>query len=182
MSSRVFYLFPPLEPNTPEWLVGTALVIFLIAGMGSLLWGYILERRYTSPYTLLAASSQQKWRWAVTLAFWETIFVVVLGLIEPIISPLPDQSAFPLVCGGIWLVAFPFVVLYKRGDLEWRLWLYRREDRRIKTGNTVARRLLAFPLFSWIKWLMTSEQRRFHEEGYSQDIAHESNEKTGSNG
>jgi hypothetical protein len=182
MSFRTLYFTPPLGPNTPDWLVGVALVVFLITGMGSLVWGYILERRYTGPYTLLAASSQQKWRWAVTLAFWETIFVVVLGLIAPIISPLPDQSAFALVCGGIWLIAFPFVVLYKRGDLEWRLRLYRSTDRRIKAGNTVERRLLAFPLFSWVKLLMTSEQRHFFEEGYSQDVAHESNEKTSSNG
>ena len=181
MSSRVFYLFPPLEPNTPEWLVGTALVIFLIAGMGSLLWGYILERRYTSPYTLLAASSQQKWRWAVTLAFWDTISLVVLGLIAPIISPLPDQWVFAPICGGIWLAAFPFVTLYKRWDLDWRLHLYRSTDKRIQAGNKVAHRLLAFPLFSWIKWLMTPEQRHFHEEGYPQDVARESNEKTGSN-
>ena len=178
MSFTIFHSTPPLEPNTPGWLIGLALVVFLIAGIGSVMWGYMLERRYTSPYTLRGASSQQKWRWAVTLAFWDTISLVVLGLIAPIISPLPDQWAFAPICGGIWLAAFPFVTLYKRWDLDWRLHLYRSTDKRIQAGNKVAHRLLAFPLFSWLKWLMTSEERRFYDEGYPQDTVSGSSEKT----
>ncbi len=178
MSFTISHSTPPLEPNTPGWLIGLALAVLLIAAFGSIMWGYILERRYTGPYTLLGASSQQKWRWAVTLAFWNTISVVVFGLVAPIISPLPDQWAFAPVCGGIWLVAFPFVILCKRWDLDRCLRLYRNTDRRIKAGNTVERRLLAFPLFSWLKWLMTSEQRRFYDEGYPQDTVSESGVKT----
>ncbi|MBN1318371.1 MAG: hypothetical protein JXA42_23025 [Anaerolineales bacterium] len=63
-----------LEPDTPEWQLWLVLIIaFAILAIGGGL--YLLERKITGPYTLTQASSGQKWKWAVILAFPQTIIV-----------------------------------------------------------------------------------------------------------
>jgi hypothetical protein len=100
--------------------------------------------------------------------FWQTLMIPILGLVAPILSPRSDQwPAFPLVCGGLWLVIFPIAVVYKRWDLERQLKSYKRLNRMIKTG--AYQRIFSFPLLNWTQFMMNAERRRFFAEGYPQD-------------
>lgn len=78
------------EQNTPEWQSWAVAIIIFTAMLVCLGWGFILEQKYTGPYTLLSTSSHQKWKWAVTVMFWQTLIIPIMGLI-PLISPDPDQ-------------------------------------------------------------------------------------------
>ena len=75
-------------------------------------WGFILDRRYNGPYTLLAASNRQKWKRSIIIMFVETVWIPLAGSLQALISPRPDQwPAFALFWGGLWVVAFPVAVL-----------------------------------------------------------------------
>jgi hypothetical protein len=67
--------------------------------------------------------------------FWQTLMIPILGLVQPILSPVPDQwPAFPLFCSGLWIVIFPIAAIYKRWDLDRRLKSYKKMDKMIKSG------------------------------------------------
>jgi len=130
----------------------------------------ILERRYKGPYTLLAASSEEKWRWAVDLAFWETgwLFLMVLGM--PVRSSDPNQwwSWWSVICGGgLWVAGFAPVVLIKRWDLGRTLARYRRWDGAARRGQL--KQIATYPL---IEWFGSEELQRFYKEGYGAEDGH----------
>jgi hypothetical protein len=125
---------------------------------------YVLERRYKGPYTLLAASSEEKWRWAIELAFWETgwIFLMVLGM--PVRSSDPDQwwSWWSVICGGgLWVAGFVLAVLYKRWDLGRTLARYRKMDSAARRGGRMP---VCYDPF--LHWVGGEEMQRFYKEGY----------------
>jgi hypothetical protein len=161
-------LISPLGPDTHDWLLwATSILVFLaLAALG--IWSVILEHRHTGPYTLKAASSKQKWLWSVTQMFWITLLLPLIGLVEPILSPHPDQwPTFPMICLGVWIVAYPLAVLYKRLNLEIQLKAYHSMDKYIKSGRY--ERLSSSPFLRWRKWFMSKELKRFYEEGYPED-------------
>ena len=97
MYKVILILSPLFGPNTPEWQLWTALIFMFVSGLAVFGWGFILEQKYTGPYTLLTASSDQKWKWAAIIMFWQTLIIPILGLVQPVLSPVPDQwPAFPL--------------------------------------------------------------------------------------
>jgi hypothetical protein len=159
-----------LGPNTPEWLLWTSVFVTFVLLIMVVAWAQVLERKYEGPYTLAAASSPQKWRWAVALAFWKTAPMPLLGLVEPIMSPYPGQwPAFPLFCGGLWIVVLPAVVIHERFGLEQSLKRYRSIDNEIRNGTI--NRLLLSPPMKLFSWLMSEEQKCFYREGYAEDDA-----------
>lgn len=157
-------------PNTPEWQLWAIGIFMLISIMVVVGWGYILEQKFTGPYTLLSASSRQKWKWAAIVVFWQTLMIPLLGLVQPILSPLPDQwPTFPLFCSGLWIGIYPIAVAYKRWGFERQVKSYKRLNTIIKAGGY--RGLLSSRLLRWSRLLMNAERRRFFEEGYPQDEA-----------
>ena len=154
-----------LGPNTPEWLVIAASIIGIGICLVGNVWGLILETRYVGPYTLLATSNRQKWKRATIVMCVETVWIPLIGLFQPLISPLPDQwPAFPLFCGGIWAVAFPVAVLFKRVSWDRLLATYRKMNDSPQRG--MIQGALSLRLFSWISWLVSAEMKRFLAEGY----------------
>lgn len=163
-----FKLAPPLAPNTPEWLLAVKIILTMIACIAGPVYGFILDRKYTGPYTLLAASSKQKWRWAAMITFWPSLLILFIGLVAPLLSPYPDQwPAFPLICFGTWLVVFPAGVLYKRLNMELTLRSYHKTNDLVKAG-TFKYGLLS-RLIGWNKWLLGAELKKFYEEGYPEN-------------
>ena len=131
----------------------------------------ILEFRYTGPYTIVKTSNKEKWREATILAFLYTAMIPILGLAGPALSPAPDQwPKFPLLCAGVWLVAFPVKVLYKRMQFERDVKRYQRIDKIIKVKAGSYQNVFAFPLFNWIKIFMPAEYKRFLAEGYPENL------------
>ncbi|MFZ2171089.1 MAG: hypothetical protein WAW61_15810 [Methylococcaceae bacterium] len=165
----------PLAPDTPEWLLITFVVVFLIILFGLTGWGLILEIRYTSPFTLITTSNRDKWRRAAILAFLQTAMIPILGLVAPIMSPLPDQWLEVPICSGIWIVLFPIATLYKRWEFERHIKSYQRLDKMIKDKNSIYQRLFSSPFTSWTKILFTADQKRFFSEGFPEDIEQQKN-------
>jgi len=158
-----------LAPDSPVWLLLTTVILSLIIVAGTAGWGAILEIRYTGPYTLIATPSSQKWRRAVILASLQTSFIPLIGLIGPILSPLPDQSpVFPLFCGGIWIIGLPITILCKRWNFEFQLKIYHKMDEWIRSG--IYKRLFASQVFIFTRVFMTSELKRFLDEGFSGNL------------
>ena len=161
-----------LTPDTPQWLILLTLVVFVGVTIGMLIWGAILEIRYISPYTIIRFNTKEKWRRAVILALLQTGVMPFIGLIQPILSPIPDQwPIFPIVWGGLWVVVLLIVVLYKRWEFERHIKRYQKIDRMLKSG--AYNRLLAGSLVDWMKVFMSAEQKRFWDEGYPEDMKKE---------
>jgi len=158
-----------LAPNTPEWLLVTVVIVFLVFLFGLGGWGLILEIRYISPYTLIQTSNRDKWRRAAILAFLQTAMIPILGLAAPIMSPLPDQWLFIPICSGVWIVVLPIATLYKRWEFERHIKNYQRLDKMIKDKNSVYQRLFTIPVMSWTRIFMTADQKRFFSEGFPGD-------------
>ncbi len=159
---------PLLAPDTPRWLVLTASIVFVVLLLALEIGAAILAIRYKGPYTLAAASNSQKWQRAAILAGIATSPICVLGLVEPLISPAPNQwPIFTLVCFGIWLVLLPITVQSRRREMERDLENYRRTDALIKKG--FYRNMSIWPFFGWARFFLTSEYKRFLEEGFSEN-------------
>jgi len=157
-----------LGPNTPEWLAIAAAMLAIGLCLVALVWGFILDRKYNGPYTLLAASNGQKWKSATIIMFLYTVCIPLAGALQPLMSPYPDQwPAFPLFCGGLWVVVFPVAVLLKRWNIERDLATYRRMD----SYRGTIKGILSSRIFGWIAWLMSAEMKRFLAEGYPEDLA-----------
>lgn len=159
-----------LAPDTPEWLLITVVILFLISlfGFGGL--GMILEIRYISPFTLIKTSNQDKWRRAAILALLQTAMLPILGLFAPIMSPRPDQWLFVPICSGIWIVVLPIATLYKRWEFERHIKSYQHLDKMIKDKNSVYQRLFFTPFTSWTRMFMTADQKRFFSEGFLDEV------------
>lgn len=165
-----------LAPDTPEWLLTTATVMFVIILFGLGGWGLILETRYVSPFTLIQTKNQDKWRKAFILAFLQTAIIPVMGFMAPIVSPLPNQSPFILVCSGLWILILPIATSYKRWEFERHIKNYQRLDRIIKDKNSVYHRLLTNPLMMhWTTIFMSADQKRFFREGFPDNLSQERN-------
>ena len=164
-----------LAPDTPEWLLTTATVVFLLLLFGLGGWGLILEIRYISPFTLIQTNNRDKWRKAFILAFLQTVIIPVIGFMAPIVSPLPDQWPFILICGGLWIVALPVAASYKRWEFERHIKNYQRLDKMIKNKNGGYHRLLTNPIMNWTRIFMTADQKRFFSEGFPDEMNQESN-------
>ena len=157
-----------LGPTTPEWLVIAAALIAIGLCLVALAWGFILDRKYNGPYTLLAASNGQKWKRATIIMFVETVWIPLAGSLQALISPHPDQwPVFALFWGGIWVVAFPVAVLLKRWRVERQLATYRK----MSAQRGMIKGVLSSRIFGWITWLMSAEMKRFVAEGYPEDLA-----------
>jgi hypothetical protein len=156
-----------LAPDTPDWLVIPFLIILLVAGCCIIVWGIILEIRYTGPYTLKISSSSQKWRQAVIIAIIQTGFIPLLGFAAPVLSPYPDQWPFIPLCFTLWIVVIPVAILIKRWDFDRRLNFYWKMDLMIKGGSSnsipYSSVLRIFSLFA------TREQKRFFKEGFPKE-------------
>ena len=158
-----------LTPDTPEWLLSATLIASTGIIIGMLIWGTILEIRYVSPYTIIKSSGKEKWRKAIILALLQTGMFPILGLIQPILSPASAQwPTFPLICGGLWIIVLPVVVLYKHWEFERHIKRYKKIDQMIKSD--VYTRIFASSPINWMKMFMTTEQKRFWDEGYSEDL------------
>jgi hypothetical protein len=162
-----------LAPDTPEWLLITIVIVFLIFLFGLGGWGLILEIRYISPFTLIKTSNRDKWRRAAILASLQSAMIPIIGLMAPIISPRPDQWPFIPICLGIWAVLLPIATAYKRGEFERHIKSYRRLDKMIKDKNSIYQRLFSSPFTSWTRILMTADQKRFFSEGFPDNIDQE---------
>lgn len=163
-------------PNTPEWQLWLVIIFMFVSALATVGGSFILEQRFTSPYTLAKASSRQKWKWAAIIMFWQTLIIPILGLIQPILSPLSNQwPAFPLFCSGLWLMLFPIAVAHKRWVLERQLKSYQKMDKMIKSG--FYQQLASNPLAGWILRVMNlfsnTERKKFFETGYLQEGASE---------
>ncbi len=165
----MFSILP--APNTPEWLLITVLVFSLVSLLGMIGWAMILEIRYISPFTIIKTSNREKWRRAAILALLQTAMIPILGLVQPTLSPRPDQwPAFPLFCGGVWIVVLPIAILYKRWEFERHIKNYRWLDKMIKDKNGIYHRLFLTPFTSWMRIFMTADQKRFFSEGFPESI------------
>ncbi len=160
----------PLAPDTPEWLLITIVILFLICLFGFGGWGMILEIRYISPFTLIKTSNQDKWRRAAILALLQTAMFPILGLFAPIMSPHPDQWLFIPICSGIWIALLPIATLYKRWEFERHIKSYQQLDKMIKGKNNIYQRLFSTPLTSWTRMFMTADQKRFFSEGFHDEV------------
>jgi len=159
--------FPPDAGETPLWPIAIALVLVSAVTAGALTASFALQRRWTGPYSLRAASSSEKWRWAVILPLVRFSRAPLLGLIQPLLSPLPGQwPGFPTLCAAHWLVFLLALVLLTRRDLERQLSQYERFDSVIRRGAPMD--ALSSPFVSWTKWFLTEEQKRFLREGYGE--------------
>jgi hypothetical protein len=151
--------------------------------LGMLTWALILEIQYSSPYKIIQMSNREKWRKAATLAFLQTAMIPVLGLAQPTLSPHSDQwPIFPMFCGGIWLVIFPTVVLFKKWEFERRIKSYQRMDKAIKDKKSVYHSIFSKPFTGWIRIFMTAEQRRFFKEGFPDNIENQNGDEHSSHG
>lgn len=172
MHKAIPILSPLFGPNTPEWQLWAALIFMFGSGLAVFGWGFILEQKYTGPYTLLTASSDQKWKWAAIIMFWQTLIIPILGLVQPVLSPVPDQwPTFPLFCSGLWVVILPIAIVYKRWDFERHLKNYQKMDKMIKSG--FYQQLTSSPLTGWSFRMMNlfsnTERKKFFETGYLQE-------------
>jgi hypothetical protein len=157
----------PLGVSTFPW--GTVLVTVLVSliAVGGFIWSFVLDTRYTGPYTLLRANLRQKLRWAFYITFWQTLVIPALGVIIPMIVPEYAQwPVFTLTCLGAWLVLLPIGVFVRRDRMDWILKRYIRAYHTMMTGNNpyVPPRTLAH-----VREQMNPEIERFLEEGYRRD-------------
>src|SRR5512145_878445 len=129
-----------LTQDIPEWLFITVVILMISLMIGFLVWGAILEIRYISPFTLIKRSNQEKWRKATVLALLQTSMLLIFGLAMPILSTPPERLPMFLFCNGLWVVAFPLAILYKRWELERHIKNYRFLDKQIKDKNSVYNR------------------------------------------
>jgi hypothetical protein len=158
-------------PDTPEWLFITVLILSLGTGIVLLIWAMILEIRYKSPFAINKASDKEKWRRATILALMQTAMIPILGLAQPTLSPNPGQwPIFPLFCGGVWIVALPVAILFKRWEFDRQIKSYQYFDKMIKDKNSFYHRIFANPFTSLARIFMTSEQKRFFSEGFPESI------------
>jgi len=163
------------QASSLDWLGTTIIVIFSVAMIGAFSWGAVLEIRFIGPYTLKAASRQQKWQRAAVIVFLQTIPFALIGLVGPVINP--DSSdpwfAMPLCCGTAWFIAYPLSVLLKLWEFERHLKRYHKINEGIRKG--ALSRVSSSPVFKPITWLMTTELKRFFTEGYPEDSMTELN-------
>lgn len=156
--------------NTLEqWLFIIVLVLMLGSTMGLLAWGAILEIRYISPFTLIKTSNKEKWRKATILALMVTAMLPIFGLAMLIIYTPAERLPMFLICNGLWIIALPITILYKRWEFEKHIKSYLRLDKMIKE-NSVHTRFLPSPLTSIVSFFMNSEQKRFFKEGFPIEI------------
>ncbi|MDH5507885.1 MAG: hypothetical protein OEZ02_11760 [Anaerolineae bacterium] len=155
-----------LGPETPEWQIVTALVIITVVMLFSLGWSFVVERRFTGPYTLLAATSKQKWEMAAKVMFWQTLMFPFLGFAAPIISPFPDQQAFIPFCVGAWVVGYPAAVIVKRWHFTKQLKSHKRLSKMKKDDRYQP--FMAF--FQWFNFVLNDEMKRFMDEGYPDEV------------
>jgi hypothetical protein len=157
-------------PDTPEWLLIAVLIVSIGSSIGLLIWGAILEIRYISPLTIIKTNDKEKWRRATILALLQTAMVPILGLAQPILSPHSGQwPMFPLLCNGLWIVVLPIAIVYKRWEFERQIKNYQFFDELIKDKNSIYRHGFAIPV-SLLKIFMTTEQKRFFNEGFPDSI------------
>ena len=95
--------FPPDAASS--WTIVIALVLLSAVTAGALAASFALQRRWTGPNSLRAASSSEKWRWAVVLPLGRFIWAPLLGLIQPHAQPavrpmagVPDSVRRALAC------------------------------------------------------------------------------------
>ena len=167
-----------LSPDTPEWLLMTVVVVFVIFLFGLGAWGLVLEYKYINPFRLVKASNRDKWRRAAILALIQSAIIPIIGFVAPIMSPLSDQWLFIPICSGIWIVILPIATLYKRWDFERHIKNYQCLDKMIKDKNGVFLRLFASPLISWTRIFMTADIKRFLNEGFPDDMSQEQHSET----
>ena len=154
-------------PDTPEWLLITVLVLSLGTATVLLIWAMILEIRYKSPFAINKASDQEKWRRATILALMQTAMIPILGLAQPTLSPNSGQwPIFPLFCGGVWIIALPIAILFKRWEFDRQIKSYQYFDKMIKDKNSVYHRIFAYPFTGLARIFMTDEQKRFFSDGF----------------
>ena len=164
----IFLILP--APDTPDWLLITAVVLYVCLLFGLLGWAIVLEYRYISPYTLIRTSNRDKWRRAAILSLLQTSMIPILGFAAPIFSPLSDQWLFIPICGGIWVVVFPIATLYKRWEFERHIKIYQYLDKMIRDKNSVYHHRYFRLSTSLLKIFMPAEHKRFFNEGFPDNI------------
>lgn len=155
--------------NTAEWLF----MIFIISVVGAIFaWailGFVLEIKYSGPYTVANASGKEKWRRSTILALVQTGILPITGLLQLILVPyVKDGLILPMFCGGIWIIAFPLDILYQRWDFERKIKRYQKIDKLLKDEKDNQKN--NSPLTKFIKIFMTAEMQRFINEGYSKEF------------
>jgi len=158
-----------LAQAVPEWLFLTVVILMVGLMIGFLVWGAILEIRFISPYTLLKTSNQEKWRKATILALMLTAMLPIFGMAMLAIYTPDERLPMFLLCNGLWVIAFPLAILYKRWEFESHIKRYRWLDKMIKE-NSPHTRLLASPLTNIVTFFLTAEHKRFFKEGFPVDI------------
>jgi len=158
----------PLETPVSPVVVALVTVVGFLVCVGGLAWSFILDTRYTGPYTLLRATMRQKLRWAAKITFWQTLAIPLLGVILPLLAPrFARWPVFTLTMLGAWFVLFPIGVFVRRDRLDWILKRYIRVHRTIQTGRAspqAPRRHL-----DELRQRMSGEIGLFLEEGYHED-------------
>ncbi len=151
-------------PNTPDWLIGIALIVAFSVLVILLIKGAILEIRSLGPYTLANLSSKEKWVRAFKIALYQSSFVPIVGLIAPFLSPLPDQWLFIPYCFGAWPIFLLLFTLSKRWQMDWNLNNFEKISKWLKSEKTPSFLLKIFGIMSFNK-----ELQKFFHEGYSDD-------------
>ena len=173
-------MFSPLiSQDPPEWVFITIIPLILILMTGLLVWGAILEVRYINPFMLIKASNKEKWCMAAVLALLQTSMLPIFGFAMPILSTPPEKFPMFLFCNGIWIAAFPLATLYKRWEFESHIKRYHYFDKMIKEKNSIYQRLFMnkFPS-SLMKVFMSTEQKRFWNEGFPEDVDEKKDENS----
>ncbi len=119
----------PFTQDPPEWFFITTGLVMLGIMIGLLIWGVVLELRYINPFMLIKTSNKEKWRKAAVLALLQTSMLPIFGLAMPILSTPPEKLPMFLFCNGLWIVALPLAILYKRWEFERHIKNYRFLDK-----------------------------------------------------
>jgi len=155
------------QSASPAIVAVVTALAFLVC-VGGLAWSFVLDTRYTGPYTLVRASLEQKLRWAAKITFWQTLSIPILGIVVPLIAPgFASWPVFTLTCLGAWIVLFPIGALTRRDRMDWILKRYIRAHRTIQAGTTSPQ--VPPRQFDGLRHQLNGEIDRFLEEGYRED-------------
>ena len=157
-----------LNQDVSPAIVALVTALGFLVCVGGLAWSFVLDTRYTGPYTLVRASMKQKLGWAAKITFWQTLTIPILGIVIPLMVPsFATWPVFTLTCLGAWAVLFPIGALVRRDRMDWILKGYIRAQRIVQTGTASPR--VPHRQFDEMRQRMNGEIGRFLEEGYGED-------------
>ncbi len=153
-------------------VVWITLIIVVVLTSITVIQGFRLMRRYyVQPYSLAVASRKQKIRWAFHMILWEFPFWIGIVFLFSLTAPaLGDKLGLMLICGGLWLIAVPIMVLLKMRDMNHFLKGYKKWDVQIRSNQPEGKGHEFFKNII-LKLMKTEEMERFVAYGYLDETA-----------